>query len=503
MNAGIEDFHPCAIIFLPLFPRMDYIKDFLFKNQTLRQTVLKNTFWQLIAQVLGRGIRAIIIIYAARVLGATEYGIFSYAIGFAGLFAVFADIAVDPIVIREVSKSHAEKEKIIGAALYLKLFLNLLTYLAIVTIGTRLTPVAESRVLIPLIGLAFIADALRQFGFSITNAMERMEVDAGVSILYQSATVFFGIAALTYWKTPYALAVSYALGSAVGAFAIIFYLRDILRVAAMNFDGAILKRILKDALPFTFLGVTGIILTNTDTVMLGWFSSPEQIGYYSVALKLVQILFVLPPIVAMAIFPSLSRNIEKEEGPQIIEKALAVINLIALPIVIGGVLEVNTIIPILYGQGYVPAAQPLRILLLTIALNYPSTIMGYAILAHNQQIKTMKYFALAALVNISLNYLLIPRLGIVGAATTTLIAQFVAALGYYLVLKRIVAFKLLQNLWKPLAAASLMGGVIFILRFIHLPAIPILIAAAITYPVVLYLVKDPIFEDLKKALALA
>lgn len=64
------------------------IKSFLFENQTVRQTVAKNTFWLTVSNVGGRLLRAVIIIYAARVLGAGEWGAFSYAITLAAFLTV-------------------------------------------------------------------------------------------------------------------------------------------------------------------------------------------------------------------------------------------------------------------------------------------------------------------------------------------------------------------------------------------------------------------------------
>ncbi|MEK7574274.1 MAG: oligosaccharide flippase family protein, partial [Patescibacteria group bacterium] len=62
------------------------LKNFLFQNLTPRQTVAKNIFWLSLSQIGSRFFRAIIIIYAARVLGAAEYGIFAYVLAFAGFF---------------------------------------------------------------------------------------------------------------------------------------------------------------------------------------------------------------------------------------------------------------------------------------------------------------------------------------------------------------------------------------------------------------------------------
>jgi len=67
------------------------IKSFLFENKTISQTIAKNTFWLSISNILGKILRAIIIIYVARVLGAESWGIFSYALTIASTLTLIMD----------------------------------------------------------------------------------------------------------------------------------------------------------------------------------------------------------------------------------------------------------------------------------------------------------------------------------------------------------------------------------------------------------------------------
>ncbi|MDI6734266.1 MAG: oligosaccharide flippase family protein, partial [Patescibacteria group bacterium] len=80
------------------------IKDFLFKNKSEKQTVIKNSFWLAFGNIAGRLIRAVLIIYAARILGTEGYGIFSYALGLAAFFTIFSDIGLSSLLTRESIK---------------------------------------------------------------------------------------------------------------------------------------------------------------------------------------------------------------------------------------------------------------------------------------------------------------------------------------------------------------------------------------------------------------
>ncbi|PIU98388.1 hypothetical protein COS61_01740, partial [Candidatus Wolfebacteria bacterium CG03_land_8_20_14_0_80_40_12] len=77
------------------------LKELFFKNKGVRQTVAKNVFWLSAGELGSRVFRAFIIIYAARVLGAAEYGVFSYVMALTGFFTLFSDIGVSPLLTRE------------------------------------------------------------------------------------------------------------------------------------------------------------------------------------------------------------------------------------------------------------------------------------------------------------------------------------------------------------------------------------------------------------------
>ncbi|MBU4078308.1 oligosaccharide flippase family protein, partial [Patescibacteria group bacterium] len=107
---------------------------FLFRNLGTKQTIAKNTFWLAVAEGVTRFLKLFLIIYVARILGATEYGKFTFALAFVSLFAIFSDFGLSPIVTREFAREK-EKEKFFPALLSLKLLLGIGT-LFLISIGS-------------------------------------------------------------------------------------------------------------------------------------------------------------------------------------------------------------------------------------------------------------------------------------------------------------------------------------------------------------------------------
>ncbi len=78
------------------------------ENKTVKQTIFKNTFWLGIGLGTDRLFRLVLLIYTARILGAVDYGKFNFALSFLALFAIFSDLGLPIIIIREFAR---EKEK--------------------------------------------------------------------------------------------------------------------------------------------------------------------------------------------------------------------------------------------------------------------------------------------------------------------------------------------------------------------------------------------------------
>lgn len=480
---------------------MKRILHFLLQNQGAAQTVVKNTFWQFVSQILGRLIRALLIIGAVRILGPENYGIFSYALNLASLFLFTVDAGIEFIVTRDIAGGKIPKEKTIAAAIYIKAILSCITYLAMIIIATHISPIKGSKIVIPFVGLALIFDAIRQLGFAIVRAMEKMQIEAGINLISQTATLAAGITALLIWKTPLALSLAYAAGGAIGLVNIIYYLKPLLAGFWKFFDWQTAIAMLKNSWPFAFIALGTAVLTNTDTTMLGWFSTPKQIGYYSAALKPIQVLFVLPGLIAISTLPMLTRLVEKGGSARgIIERSLSAAILLALPIIAAGMLMPQFIISQLFGEKYLPAINPFRILILTILFNFPSTIIGYAVLAFNQQSKIVGYFLAAAALNILLNFIFIPAWGINGAAVSTVISQAVIAAGYFLTIKRIEPLKILPSVWRPLIAVSVMSAVAILLKSLSFPDFLTLVIAGLSYLISLKLLREPTLTILVKTL---
>ncbi len=482
---------------------LNRIKKFLFENQSLRQTVLKNAFWLNFGEITSRLIRAIVIIYAARIIGAAGYGVFSYALNLAGLFTIFSDIGVSSILTREAAKNSETRTQYLSTAFFIKTCLIALSIIMVIFLAPFFTKIKESISLLPVIALLLAFDSLRDFAFSFIRALEKMQVEAAVKIFTNTAIVALGFLALFISATSRSFTIGYTLGSGLGLVAVIWVLRNEFGKVFSHFQKELIYPILSSAWPFALFGLLGGIMINTDMIMLGWYRSAQDLGFYAAAYKPVQLFWIFPALLASSFFPILSRLAHKnnEKFRFIFEKSMAVVFLVGLPLVAGGLALSRDFIRIIFGNEYLPAIPCFQILLLTVLLVFPGSLIGNAIFCYDKQKSLIGYFLLGALGNVAFNFLLIPIWGINGSAISTIITQIVSNGFSWRKMKQINNFYALRYLPKIITAAILMGLSAWGLNLLKVNFFINFLLSILIYVGLLYLLKEPLIMEGKTILS--
>ncbi len=406
------------------------LKNWLFHNTRPAQTIAKNTFWLLSGQMTSRLLRAAIVIYAARLLGAAHWGAFSYGLGVVTFLTVFSDIGINALITKESTRNPELKNRYLATAFFIKLGLLIVLVVATTIFLRTLTHIEEASLIMPILIFVFVFDTLRDLGSALSRSLEKMEIEAATTIFTNLVIVVLGFIFLAILPTTRSLALAYALGSGIGLLATIYILRGYFQNLFSNFTVALIKPILVNAWPFGLMGLMGVVNLNTDVIMLGWMRTATEIGYYSTAQKLIQLLYVLPTLLATSIFPAMARLVktEPEKAKSLLEKSIALMLLISLPLILIGFFFAHQIVLLFFGAEYLPSVLTFQILLLTLLTVYPLVVIGNAIFAYDQQRSFIVFVAVAIFSNVFFNALFIPAYGIEGAAISTVVAQLITNL---------------------------------------------------------------------------
>lgn len=469
-------------------------------DQTIGNKIAKNVAWLFGGQVVGRLLRAVIIIYAARLLGAESWGAFSYALSLAAFLTIFSDFGVNAFLTREGIKSPELRNKYLATALALKGAVLIVLMTVVTLLADYLTSIPAAAALLPIITLIFAFDSLRDLGVAVARSLEKMEIEAWVNVLTNLAITVFGFIFLYKFGSVASLTWGYALGSGLGLLAIIYILRDNFRGLWGTIDMSLVKSLLTSAWPFGLLGLMGVVMINTDVLMLGWLTSAKATGFYAAAQKPIQLLYILPTLIAAAFFPALTRSVNNKDYHfrVIFERGVVATYLLAVPIAIGGFLLARPIMQLLYGSAYLPGTSSFAVLALTTLAIFPATIIANGVFAHDKQKNLLGYVALGIGGNIFLNFLFIPVLGIAGAALSTFINQIIINVYLWWQFKKVTEFSILPHLGKIITAGLIMGVLTLFLRSYSVNVIVNIALSGALYLVSLWVQKEPMLHMLKR-----
>lgn len=178
--------------------------------------------------------------------------------------------------------------------------------------------------------------------------------------------------------------------------------------------------------------VASTIYLNSDITMLGMYSTDSVVGVYTVSSKIYSMIKSLLTSVIMVTLPRFSAYIAEKKDKEY-KNTLSVVQdilvLFTLPTTVGLFLEADKILNLVGGYEYLSGTVVVRILAVAIPFATEACFFTYSILMPNrQENKFLISTVVAALLNIGLNILLMPRYGMNAAAFTTLVAEIVVVI---------------------------------------------------------------------------
>jgi O-antigen/teichoic acid export membrane protein len=237
-------------------------------------------------------------------------------------------------------------------------------------------------------------------------------------------------------------------------------------------------------MPFAWSLVMIQIYYTMDFVLLGFMKNSAAVGEYAVAYRIPQALIAFGSLWIMALYPHSARvgqldrfRLRREQG-----RAATIAICLASPIVVGAALLGRPLLAELFGSAFKPAAAAFVILIANAAVVGVCINFGNTLLAVGAERVYSVGVTAGAVVNLALNFVLIPRFGIKGSALATLFAEIVV-LAYMLTgSSRELGSPCLDvfRIGKGLAAAGVMGVIVFMLRGV-VPAAALVAVGALVF----------------------
>lgn len=183
-----------------------------------------------------------------------------------------------------------------------------------------------------------------------------------------------------------------------------------------------LRRVVRQASPYTVNLLFGTLYLTGDVLVLGAMRSHEEVGLYQGAALLALHLPIVAQVVSRGLLPRIA-TATVYEATQMLRLACRVLWAISIPVAVGGILLANPLMETLLGAEWSGAAGPLVFLMATVPLWFIENNLAGVLTARGHQRARAQAVAGAALFNLSLNIAVIPTYGATGAAATMLVTE--------------------------------------------------------------------------------
>jgi O-antigen/teichoic acid export membrane protein len=399
------------------------IEKFLLTNISPKQIVIKNTFWLSLGQFFTRLFKFLLVVFAARILGPEGWGSFQYVLSIAAIFFIFSDWGIGNLLVRDYQQKEDFKERIrTGSLIRISLaFLSLI----IALIASLIFENPNFKITFIILSFFLFFDNLRNYISSFFQAIQKMEKQFIVNFVESLLTLIFGIIFLLTLKNFISFAFAYFFGIFFSFILAILLAKNFLIYLRPKINYEFIKYYLINGLPLALFGMLGFVFFTTDQIILGKLKGVEAVGYYSIATRIILILTTFPSLFLISLFPQLALSVsDKERLRNIFKKSIPFILLMSF-LLFAFVLIFADFLPLLFGQRYIPSIQPLKFLSIILLILPLTNLFDNFLFSINKQWQDFFITLFCALLNVALNFLLIPQYSIFGAIYATLISQFI------------------------------------------------------------------------------
>lgn len=393
-----------------------------------KKVIAKNLLWSVVGKIVSLLGGLLVGIIVARYLGPRQYGLMNYVISYVMLFQTFAVFGLDTIEIREEARKDVPYQTIIGTAFAIKCSLSVLLMVAVIATSYFMDADKYTTSLVAIYSLTIILNSfnvIRNYFIAIVQNEYVVKTEISrtiISIAIKIALLCFH-ASLTWFLAAsmfdfFLLASGYTMA----------YKKKVGKLSDWHFDSHYARFLCKESYPLLLTNAAVIVYQRIDQVMIGQMIDKTSVGYFSVASKFVEVLIYVPMMLAQTITPVLV-SIRERSVDEYRQKAQQFMNMsLWLTLILSIITSLLSywVVVLTFGKAYIPAVAVLQVMSFKAASVALSNTAGSMLVAEGLQKWAYIRDGLGCVTCITLNYLLLPRYGIIAAAYIAIISNIVA-----------------------------------------------------------------------------
>lgn len=378
--------------------------------------------------------------YSSRVLTPYYYGKYNFALSIVSYFVIIANLGIPIYGIRELTKSKIEGNEVLKKSFseifFISIFSSSFSFILFLMVILKFNKLKEENTLFLIIGMTILFSFLTLDYFFIVIENHKRRTIRLLVVRIISLIFLFTLVkeSKDYLKYALIMILPEIIAKIIDFVAVRRYL--FFNIRKLN-----LKKHVKPLVVIFFYVISTNIYLNLDSTMLGILKGDKEVGYYSVAVKMTKIFIPLVTSLGLVLAPRMIEKIKNNDKTNLFKDMDLYLNFIfflTLPIVSLLFILADNIVLIFSGEKYINSILTMKIILPIITFISLSGFSSAQILIPSDKEDVVFKVSLIGLIsNFSLNFILIPKYGILGAGIATLVAEFLVCIFRFLGVKKI------------------------------------------------------------------
>ena len=396
-------------------------------NSEVAVKIIKNSSWLVGDKVFTMMIGVFVTAIVARYFGPESYGQFNYALSFVTLFTAFSTLGLETLTVKAIVDKEHDEGTILCTSLVLRVIGGVILTIIVVTLIRLIEPnESNTHILVAILSLTMVFKALEVIEYWI-QAHQRAKISSVVRIMAYVIIAGFKIGMVLLGGNLIHFALIHMLNVIiVGIGLIIAYFRNREEKFKWKVDISYAKSILSQSWYLILSGLMVTLYMQIDKVMLGsLMPSKVEVGVYSAAASIASMWYFVPMAIITSFKPVImsKKKISEEAYLKSVQLLYTIIAWVGIGFGFFILIFSNSIVNILYGAAYQKASSILSVSIWAGTFSILGSARSVWSITEGLQKYTTRFSIIGGLVNILLNWILIPYIGGYGAAVATLITQ--------------------------------------------------------------------------------
>lgn len=389
-----------------------------------RNKEAKNASWLIGGKIAQMVLSLFVGVLSARYLGPSNYGLIGYGTALVGFFMSFCTLGFNSVIIKDFFDHPDEQGKAIGSAITFRLISSFCSCIAVIAVSSVIDYGSwETVAIVALCSVSLLFHTFDTLNYWF-QSQYKSKVTALATFIAYVCTAAYKIVLLILHKNvfwfAFATSIDYIVLSAI---LLIAYKKNKGPKLTASFGKG--KALLSKSYHYILSGMMVAIYGHTDKLMLKQMMTDADVGYYATATAICAMwTFVLSAIID-SMYPTIVQAFKKDKAlfDRKNRQLYAIVFYVTVFVSLCFLLFGDLAISILYGEAYMPAAMPLKVVTWYTAFSYFGVARSAWFVCNDMQ-KYLKYmYIFAAILNVGLNFVFIPIWGASGAAFASLVTQ--------------------------------------------------------------------------------